>query len=156
MSTYTTADIHDADRLWDECPLPRVAERTGIPESTLRGWAEKGLIDTDVDHRTAHAHDQELIERADRLWDRMPLTKVSDLLGISYSTLSSWSEWGWIDTEADHRGSYQSKDMAEKVRRAAHLVHDQDRTKEEAAEIMEVSMSSLHRYLRLYRNGAYI
>jgi DNA-binding transcriptional MerR regulator len=157
MSDHTIADVKQADHLWDHYPLPIVAEKTGIPESTLGYWSQQGLIETDTDHRTraVRKYDAEKIALADRLWDTMPLHKVSEVIDVPHNTLQKWSERGWIDTETEHRGRYQTKGMSRKVRRAAHLAHEKEITNREAARRMGVAESTFYRYLRLYRNGEY-
>lgn len=157
MSKYTISDVQEADDLWDEHPKTIVSERTGIPLGTLDDWAEKGLISTDVDHRAERLSEypDETIEKADTLWDVMPLPKVSEYLDVPHATLRTWAEKEWISTEADHRGSHQTGDMPKKVRRAAYLSHDLDLGPREAADRMGVATSTYYRYLRLYRNGEY-
>jgi len=156
MSKYTISDVREADRLWDEYPKRIVSKKTGIPEGTLDYWSQKGLISTDTDHRgPKHTYDQETIEKVDGLWEFMPLTEISTLLEIPRSTLQSWADRGKISTDTEHRGKYQTKDMARKVRRAAHLAYEKDITKREAARRMGVSESTFYRYLRLYREGKY-
>jgi len=42
------------------------------------------------------------VDEADRLYDRMPLREVAERTGIPYGTLSNWSAYGHISTEANH------------------------------------------------------
>jgi predicted site-specific integrase-resolvase len=156
-SPYTASDVTEANRLWDEMPLPEVSERTGIPDGTLGYWSEIGLISTDTDHRTraVRSYDKDTIEKAERLWDVMPLTEVSDLIGVPLATLYKWSHKGWISTEMNHCGAHQTQNMTQKCRRAAHLAYEKDITNREAARRMGVAESTFYRYLRLYRNGTY-
>lgn len=157
MSRHTASDVQEADRLWDEMPLPDVAEKTGILYGTLDYWREIGLISTDTNHQreSVHKYNDETIERADALWDRMPLSEVSELIEVPYGTLMGWSQRGWIETDEDHIGAYQQEGMREKTRRAAYLAHETDLTNRAAAEKMRVAESTFYRYLRLYRKGAY-
>jgi len=134
-------------------PLRKVSNRTGIPESTLKNWSAKGLISTDADHlsESLRKHDDEVIDRADHLWDTLPLKDVSDIIDVPYGTLLKWSQKGWISTETDHRGNYQKEGMKEAVCRAAQLAHETDLTNRAAARKMGVTESTFYRYLRLYR-----
>ena len=155
-STHTLAEVKEADRLWDEMSLPKVSDRTGIPVSTLKNWSQQGLINTDATHNGPDTRlSKETIERIDHLWDAMPLTEISDLLGIPYPTLANLSQRDKISTDREYRGACQTTDMHRKVRRAAHLAYEKDITNREAARRMGVAESTFYRYLRLYRNGTY-
>lgn len=158
MSSYSAKDIERADRLWDEHPKHVVAEKTGVSEGALNYWSEQGWISTDTDHRTAavRKYPEETIERADELWDSIPLTEVSDLIDVPLSVLYNWSQYGWIDTDTVHSGRYQTEGMEKKVKRAARLAHDTDLTNRDAAKKMGVAESTYYRYLRLYRQGKYV
>lgn len=157
MSEYSYSDVERADKLWDLYPKRVVAEKTGIPKSTIDYWAEIGLISTDVDHRTraVRKYDDERIRRADRLWDVHPIPVVSEIVDVPESTLRKWAEWGWIETDTDHRGQHQRDGMRKKVRRAAYLANETEMTNRKAAEKMGVAESTYYRYLRLYRKGEY-
>ncbi len=157
MSPYTISDVQEADQLWDEMPLGEVADELGIPEPTLRDWAKHGWISTDVDHRkrAIRKYDSETIRRADRLWDTYPIRVVSNILDVPEGTLYHWSAWGWINTTANHAWNPNCEGLEERIRRAAHLVHDQDLTQREAAERMGLSEATISRYLKRYRTGEY-
>jgi DNA-binding transcriptional MerR regulator len=103
MSEYKMSDVQEADRLYDQMPMRDVAEKIGISEKTLSGWKEKGLIDTEVNHRTKYSAQQ--ISRASELWDSMPLPKVSEMMDIPVRTLENWSRKGWINTDQDRQGA---------------------------------------------------
>lgn len=153
MSKYTISDIREADRLWDEMPLPDVATALDIPLPTLRDWARRGWIETETVHQGCRkAHSDQKIELADELWDVYPLSQVSDLLDVPEGTLCGWADKGWISTETDH---YRDPEMAEKVQQAAEIVYIEGNTQREAAERMEVAESTISRYLKRYRNGTY-
>lgn len=155
-NTYTKNEIDEADRLWDEYPLPKVSEKTGIPLSTLKMWSERGYIDTETEHRGG-VLDQDMVDRADDLWDRVPLTSVSDILDIPYNTLLKWSQRGHISTDTNHRGSNgRPKRNKHKARLAAELVYDKDLTVREVAERWGVSRGTISRYLKMYRTGQYV
>lgn len=152
MSDYTTADVKEADRLWDEYPLPTVSDITGIPEGTLKYWSQKDLITTETDHRGPDSQiSEETADRIDGLWDIMPLTEIGDLLDIPYTTLKNLAQRGRISTDTEHRGQHQVKGMDRKIRRAARLAEKCD-TNREAAARMNVAESTFYRYLKLYRS----
>lgn len=154
-SPYTVSDLQRADRLWDKMSLSEVEARTGIPEGTLKRWSRNGLISTDADHRGPDTRvAEETIERINVLWKYMPLTAISDLLDIPYTTLNGLRSSGHIHTETEHRGQYQVKGMKKKTRRAAHLAEKCD-TNRAAAQKMGVAESTFYRYLKLYRQGKY-
>jgi len=156
MTQHTITDVQEADRLWDEHPLPVVSEKTGIPRPTLQNWSQRGWISTETNHvGKDKKYDEETIRRADRLYNRMPIPDISDLLGIPVNTLRDWSRRGWINTTVNWGARQQTKDMPEKCARAAHLVYDRDLLQKQAAERMGVSESAISRYLKLYRNGKY-
>jgi len=156
---YSRAEIDRANELYDEYPLETVAEKTGIPYGTVQWWRDQGYIESAVDHRSEanRTHDDELVERADYLWDKMPLWKVSNILDVPYETLRNWSKKGWIDTDVTHEGSDgRGKRNRQRARRAAYLVHDEDYLQKEAAEKMGVSAASVSRYLKMYRTGTFV
>ena len=61
------------------------------------------------------------VKEADRLWDRMPLPKVSSQTGIPKSTLKNWSAEALISTDTDHRTKALRKYDDETIDRADHL-----------------------------------
>jgi len=88
MSKYTIKDIKKVNRLYDHMSQREIAEKTGIPRGTLASWSRKGWINTDTNHQKGpRKYDEETVERADRLWDVMPLPAVSEVLDIPIPTL---------------------------------------------------------------------
>jgi uncharacterized protein YjcR len=153
-STYTASHIRKADRLYDEHSLREISEKTGIPYGTLSSWSRKGWISTDTNHCAGPIqYDWDTIERADRLYDRMPTPAISEVLEVPLSTLSNWKDRGWITTERDWHREAQNGVRKKSPLRAANLVHEQGLTQKEAAEKMDVHETTIGRYLKDYRKG---
>jgi len=153
---YSASDLKEADRLLDEHPPGVVAEKTGIPKATLRNWVRKGWV-TKPDHRCGPRYDEEVVERADDLYDRMPLSEVSEVLDVPEGTLQQWAQKGWIGTDVNwlSKANRASKRTRKRARRAARLVYEEGLLQREAAQMMGVSQSSISRYLKMYRTGTY-
>jgi DNA-binding transcriptional MerR regulator len=156
---YTKAQIDRVDRLYDQHPIETTAEMTGIPAATITWWHKQGYISTDVCHRSRsnRKYSDEVVERADALWDRMPLSGVSDILGVPYETLRNWAKAGRISTDVNHKsnGGKENRNRR-RAHRAAYLVHEQGYLQKEAAEKMGVSQGSISRYLKMYRTGTFV
>lgn len=151
---YSKADVDEADRLYDRMPLREVAEHTGIPYGTLSNWSNYGYISTEANH---YSHPKEwrweTVHRANDLYDKMPFPAISDLLGVPMSTLSNWRQRGWVTTDKNWRAKARSGKRKKSPKRAAALVHGKGLTQAEAAERMDLSRSTLRRYLDDYRRG---
>ncbi|WP_259219616.1 MerR family transcriptional regulator [Salinibacter ruber] len=151
MSTYTMSDVKEADRLYDQMPMRDVAEKIGISEKTLSGWKEKGLIDTEVNHRTKYSAQQ--ISRASELWDSMPLPKVSEMMDIPVRTLENWSRKGWINTDQDRQGGGDNRSKEYSPEPVIEMYFQSDKSMEEVAGYYGISPSTVSKYVRQYRNG---
>lgn len=102
-------------------------------------------------------YDPEDVERADDLYDRMPLSAVSEVTGIPVNTLGGWAAKGLISSEVDwqRRGWKKPEKRKRLARRAARLRYDEDLSGEEIAERMNVSRRYVYRLLKMYRTGDY-
>lgn len=158
--TYSKRQVDEANDLYDEHSIPVVSEKTGVPEGTLYYWKREGHITTEKNHhRWAQLdYDEDTVERAGRLWDVMPLRKVSEIIHVPLATLYRWSRTGLISTDAahHHKSNAHPDRMKRRARRAAQLVHDLDHSHAEAAEKMDVSPSMVTRYLKMYETGTYV
>jgi len=156
---YSKADVDEADRLWDLYPLPKVSAKTGIPESTLHYWSKHEYIATQADHtarsRRVYTKDHELVQRADRLWDHMPLSDVADVLNVTQATLEYLARKQLIHTDQNHQAHERRKRSRERAHRAARLASKDDMTQREVADRMGVSEGSVSAYLKMYRQGTY-
>lgn len=154
MSKYTISDIKEADRLYDRMPLREVSERTGIPYGTISSWSRKDWITTERNYLAGpREYDWETVERADALYDRMPLTSVSDLLDIPLPTLWEWATRGWVSTEVNWKAKANVGKRKASPQRAAQLVKVKGYTQAQAAKELGVSQSTVHRYLKDYQKG---
>jgi len=154
MPTYTMKDVKKADRLYNEMPLHEVAERIGCSQNTLTDWKQKGLIDTEANHKTKY--DAQTIERADELWDAMPLSKVSSLLDVPQTVLQDWSAHGWINTDVNWRKKNKKGGVAPQVDPnllVESYFSSEDRTMCDVAEKFGLSSSTVRYHIRKYRNG---
>jgi len=158
MSTPTIQDVRRADQLWDKMPLHRVAEETDLSYYTLKTWAQKGWIESAVDWRAEkehpYAHPEETVTRADRLWDVMPLQDVAGVLDVPYSTLKKWSAKGRIDTDVDWSAKQRERAAAKRRSRAVQLVIRQGKTQREAARIMDLSESTISKYITTFKSSS--
>ena len=156
MSEYTIKDIKKVDRLYDHMSQREIAEKTGIPRGTLSSWSRKGWINTDTNHQKgARKYDEETVQRADRLWDVMPLPAVSEVLDIPIPTLFGWAARDWISTDVKWKGRANKGKRKSSPSRAAQLVKVKGYTQQEAAEAMGVHPSTIRRYLKDYKRGAH-
>jgi len=152
MPTYTMKDVQEANRLYDRMPMRDVAEETGISSSTLSNWKQKGLIDTDANHRTKHSAQD--ISRASELWDAMPLPQVSELMEIPLSTLRYWSRKCWIETDKDWNVGYTGgRSKACPPRPVVEMYFQSDLTMKEVGDSFGISRFTVGDYVRKYRNG---
>jgi transposase-like protein len=144
-------DVQEADRLYDRMPMRDVAEKTGISEKTLLDWKRKGLIDTEVNHRTKYSAQE--ISRASELWDSIPLSKVSEVMDIPVRTLENWSRKGWINTDQDRQdgGNNRSKEYSPEP--VIEMYFQSDKSMEDVAGCYDISPSTVSKYVRQYRNG---
>jgi transposase len=156
MSKYTIKDIKKVNRLYDHMSQREIAEKTGIPRGTLASWSRKGWINTDTNHQKGpRKYDEETVERADRLWDVMPLPAVSEVLDIPIPTLFAWASKDWISTDVKWRERANDGKRKSSPSRAAQLVKVKGYTKQEAAKAMGVHPSTIRRYLKDYKKGAH-
>jgi len=156
---YSISDVDEADRLWDLYPLHRVSQKTGIPKRTLEDWSKKGHISTNADHsarsQREYTKDHELVQRADRLWDVMPLSDVAEITGASMGTLKYLARKELIHTDTNHQAQSWEKRNRERAHRAARLASKDGVTQKEVADRMDVSEASVSAYLKMYRQGTY-
>jgi|APHM01.1.fsa_nt_gi hypothetical protein len=153
MQQHTMSDVKKADRLWDEMPLSDVSDKTGVPYNTLRNWSSKGLISTDTTHTGGDwKYSEEIVDRADTLYDYMPPSEIAEVLDVTYSVLEEWIWKGWISTDQDwssHNGATKKADPA----RAAELVGAKGMTYQEAADVLGVSQSTAYKYVQEYQSS---
>jgi len=149
--SYTSSDINEADRLFDDHMLAEVSRKTGIPYSTLWKWKDKGMISTETDHHAGSLkYDDHMIERADYLYDRIPLSGVSEVTGVPETTLAGWKQRGLISTDVDWRARNGGVDKKVSPQRVAYFVYQKDMSHREAAEKLDVDRSTIHRNLKKY------
>lgn len=153
-SEYTRYEVCKADELLDEHPPSAVAEKMNMPSPTLWYWIKKGWV-TNPGHLGGTNYDEKTIERADRLYDHMPLRAVSNVLDVPRSTLSDWKKKGWIDTQKNWTSEAlkRTERTKRRAKRAAHLVYEQGLLQKEAAEEMGIAESTISKYLKKYRSG---
>jgi transcriptional regulator with XRE-family HTH domain len=153
---YSATDQQQVDDLLNRYPRHVVADKTGVPKPTIDYWIQQGYVEN-VDQRYGPDAGWDTVDRADELYDRMPLSQVAEVMGMKQSTLDQWQQKGWITTDTNHRSrsARKARRNRERARRAANLVNDKGLMQREAAEKMDVSQSSISRYLRMYRTGNY-
>jgi len=155
-STYTISDVQEADALYDRMSLQEVSGQTGIPYGTLSSWSRKGWISTDANHYTGpKRYSEDTVERADALWDRMPITDVSEVLDVPVQTLQGWKARGWISTDVDWKSRARAGERKASVVQAVELVRVKGLTYEEVADELGVSKTTIYRYLRDYKTESY-
>ncbi|AUO78935.1 DNA-binding HTH domain-containing protein [Salinibacter phage M1EM-1] len=93
------------------------------------------------------------VSRADELYDVMPLSGVSEVLDIPYSTLLSWSKQGWVSTDTNWKKGRSGRDKKASPKQAARLVFDQGLTRREAAERLGVHPRTVRKYISEYRDA---
>ena len=83
------------------------------------------------------------VEKADRLWDQMPLSEVSEETGVPESTLGNWSMQGLINTDTDHRQNRTTRKHSEDT---LQLVEElwQVRPLTEISETLDIPYTTLH------------
>jgi len=151
---YTVSDLKKADRLYDEMSLLEVADETGIPYGTLSSWSRKGWIGTETNHyKGPKRYTWEKVDRANRLYDRISLPAVADVLGVPLTTLQGWKDREWITSDVDWNAKARKRDFKASPKRAVELVRGQDLSYSEAADEMGVGKTTIYRYLKHYENG---
>lgn len=153
MPRYTTHDIKRVDELYDHLSIPEIAEKEDMPESTLYNWKSRGWIDTDTDHvrRKNGSYSEEMVQRADTLYDLMPLHEIPNLLPVPFQTLKYWNQTDRISTEVDwqhkQNGAEKKVDPIPVVRE----VH-QGALQKDVAEKYGISETTVSRYMQQYRD----
>lgn len=158
MQNYTMSDVQEADQRWEEMPLPEVSEKTGIPVGTLWGWAKNGLIDTSKDwfsisRRARSPYDEEVISRADELWDVMPLTRIAEVLDVPVDRLRQWSTNGWINTDVNWSIRAGGNAKAVDPTLVVEAYFESDRSQKEVGEEFGIRQQTVSKYVCQYRNG---
>lgn len=94
------------------------------------------LEDSDGRYGPQEDTDWDSVERADNLWDRMPMTVLSEVEDISMGKLESWRQNGWISTERNWQGiSFKIWKMATQL------------DKEEIADRMDMDVRAVEYYV---------
>lgn len=93
--------------------------------------------------------DGELVQRADYLWDHMPLKDVAKILPRSYSTLKRWSQKGYISTDVNWRVRNSGSPKKGSVRRVVNLKRH-GYTRKQISDKTGLGLRSVSRYLNDY------
>jgi len=153
MPTYTMKDVQEADRLLDEMPMYKVSEKLGMTTRTLSRWKSKGLIGTDIEWQGGNRKYSDVtISRVDELYDTLPLSAISEVMEIPYSTLKKWSRKGWVSSDKNWQARGGPGPKAN-PRLAVEMCVEEGLTQYEAAEKLGVCQSTVSKYIQKYRNG---
>lgn len=110
-------------------------------------------MDTEPQNLHKSKYSAQTVSRADDLYDVMPLSGVSEVLDIPYSTLLDWSKRGWLSTDTEWKNERGGRGKKASPREAARLVFDLDLTRREAAERLGVHPRTVRKYISEYRDA---